>query len=357
MDEKNELAQKKIRQTINSLESAGQAMEQNLTSILDDPDSKEVARLLLAAGACCDERIDSKTFDPETNWQAFQKKSMPKRKSSYVLFGSVAVLLVLVALSIFIRRPQHTVTLFAATQGAKGITLTCGHLAPITITDELIDLTHAKFNMSQDYTIETTAGCEILIILPDSSTVRLNSLSKLYYHPTSQERFVTLTGEAYFNVHKTPNRPFLIRTREVTAKVLGTSFNIRDYDQERLQILLVHGSLSIETKNTPLKTIMRPGEEADIQADGQVQIKKSDSTHSALWTQGYFMFDDSPLSDIMRELGRSYNLTIKAFNDKVTDKRFHFKCKRSLGIDRIIEMLNEQGEFKISRKGNTVFIE
>lgn len=321
-----------------------------------DMESADAKKLLFTAGACCDERIGPDTFDPEKNWKRFKRKSMFRRKISYTFSGAVATILLLIALGIYMGKSRQTITLFAATQAKPEITLQYGPHSPLVISSGLIDLTRPEYDPSQQYIIETPAGAEIQICLPDSSSVRLNAQSKLTYRQTPRERSVSLSGEGYFHVRKAPARPFLIQTGDVIAKVLGTSFNIRNYEQEQLQISLINGSLSIETRHAPRETVMKPGEEADLLKDGQFRIKQTDTTRPPSWTEGYFSFDNAPLSDIMRELGRSYNLTVKTLNTQVTAKRFHFKCKRSLEIDRIIDMLNEQGAFKVVRKENTIFI-
>ncbi|WDF67562.1 FecR domain-containing protein [Sphingobacterium oryzagri] len=103
------------------------------------------------------------------------------------------------------------------------------------------------------------------VVLEDGTKITLNASSKLIYPKSFKDadrREVTLTGEAYFDVAKNPNKPFLIHTPRMEIRVLGTSFNVRDYQNEQqAATALVHGRVEIwEAGKTTEKFILKPQE-------------------------------------------------------------------------------------------------
>ena len=74
------------------------------------------------------------------------------------------------------------------------------------------------------------------------------------------------------------------------------------------------------------------------------------------WQEGFFYFDDQPLSEIMQSLGRWYNVSVVFANRKAMDYRFHFLCDRNGDIDHAITLLNRMKKLSVTRQGNTVVV-
>ena len=225
----------------------------------------------------------------------------------------------------------------------------------VIVKDEL-NLLDAAYQGKDHYTIETPSGKNLRVILPDSSQVLLNAHSRLSY-TQKEERLATLEGEAYFEVRKDKEHPFVVQAGTARACVLGTSFNIRHYEQEQIHITLLTGSLAIESEATNNPEIMKPGDDASLLEDGQFIIQKKGETARPMWTSGYFSFDDAPLSEVLCELGRWYNINVTVLHPEATTRNLHFKCKRSLELDDILEILNELGGFRLVKKENTIFVQ
>ena len=205
----------------------------------------------------------------------------------------------------------------------------------------------------------TPYGTWSVVNLPDGSKVWLNAGSSLKY-PTQfndKQRVVSMQGEAYFEVRKDSEHPFVVQAGTARACVLGTSFNIRHYEQEQIHITLLTGSLAVESEATENPEIMKPGDDASLQEDGKVIIQEKGETARPMWTSGYFSFDDAPLSEVLCELGRWYNINVTVLHPEATTRNLHFKCKRSLELDDILEILNELGGFRLVKKENTIFVQ
>lgn len=115
--------------------------------------------------------------------------------------------------------------------------------------------------------INTRNGSKTSLVLPDGTKVWLNSGSQLRYDKQygSKLREVSLTGEAYFDVVKNPDLPFVIHTNRMDIKVLGTAFNVKCYPGEKTtETSLIHGSIEVTLKDRQEKIRLKPNEKLVI---------------------------------------------------------------------------------------------
>lgn len=112
--------------------------------------------------------------------------------------------------------------------------------------------------------VSTKYGSRTKLVLPDGTQVWLNAGSKLSYDKTygNTIREVSLSGEAYFDVEKNPEHPFVIHTGSINIKVLGTAFNVKSFPGEKnTETSLIRGSIEVTFKNRPSeKIILKPNE-------------------------------------------------------------------------------------------------
>jgi ferric-dicitrate binding protein FerR (iron transport regulator) len=197
--------------------------------------------------------------------------------------------------------------------------------------------------------VSTKNGSRTKIQLPDGTSVWLNSSSKLVYDNThfgTGIREVSLTGEAYFDVVKNPNKPFVIHTAKMDIRVLGTAFNVKCYPGEKTtETSLIRGSVEVTLKDRQEKIIMKPNEKLilnndDIKPVKQLLAKSKQATiiekvnpiielsHLTLypkdssivetgWVENRLIFSDEKLDDIAKKMERWYGVTIIISNDRL----------------------------------------
>lgn len=193
----------------------------------------------------------------------------------------------------------------------------------------------------------TEKGSKTTLSLPDGTKVWLNSDSKLTYKESFGKtiREVTLEGEAYFDVIKDNNRPFIVQTKAIDIKVLGTAFNVKAYpDELNTQTTLLRGSVEVIFKKQGHdKILLKPNEKLIVQNryaisdSSDKSIKQmpvitllkteetaSDSTVAEIkWTKNQLVFEDEKLTDIISMLERWYNVEIIVQREIPADKRFN----------------------------------
>ena len=162
--------------------------------------------------------------------------------------------------------------------------------------------------------IKALAWTRAQFSLPDGTTGWLNSNSSIKYNGNfNSDRNVTLTGEAYFDVHKDTKRPFKVNTNEVIITVLGTRFNIASYENEKnVEVVLEEGKLICTDKDMNKSYIMKPNDL--IVYDKTLKDFSTEEVEPQKylsWTEGKLVFRNDPLDVIARRLERWYNVDVK----------------------------------------------
>ncbi|MBC9930175.1 FecR family protein [Chitinophaga qingshengii] len=211
-------------------------------------------------------------------------------------------------------------------------------------------------------TLQTPYGGQYQITLQDGTKVWLNAGSSLRY-PTSfsgNERTVILNGEAYFEVAKDKARPFLVSVNAgaetpMTVQVLGTHFNIHAYaDEQRNIVTLLEGAVKVGYGEN--NRVLAPGKEAILnKTSGKLQLQEGDTEAAVAWKNGYFLFNNENVADIMKQISRWYDVEI-SYQGDVSRKAIGGSLSRSKNVTEVLNMLELTGtvHFKIEGRRITV---
>jgi len=159
-------------------------------------------------------------------------------------------------------------------------------------------------------TRQTELGGFERTLLPDGSTVLLNTNSAIHVHFSRQLREVTLTrGEALFTVAHTEGRPFSVTVAGTVVRALGTSFAVRQAESGGIEVLVSRGRVSVTPHSSALRLMLTEGDDARIDATGDAAIGRLDPTdidHRLAWTRGQIWLNETALTDAIAEFNR-YN--------------------------------------------------
>ncbi|WP_114936714.1 FecR family protein [Mucilaginibacter endophyticus] len=225
------------------------------------------------------------------------------------------------------------------------------------VYDVLPNATHAGVNAVLYNTLTIPPGGQYQVVLPDGTQVWLNSSSSLSYPTefTGNSRTVKLTGEAYFEVAKNKDKPFYVEMNNVQVKVLGTHFNISAYsDDKDLTTTLLEGSVQISKSGS--LALLKPGQQAVISSNANaIAVSKANLNQAMAWKNGYFMFNDDNIVDIMKKVSRWYDADIE-YQGNFANQRFGGTFTRSKSITDLLKSLEQIGNvhFKITGRRITV---
>ena len=214
-------------------------------------------------------------------------------------------------------------------------------------------------------TISTPMGGKFKVILPDGSLVLLNAASTLKYPVRFDEKLrkVSFTGEAYFEIAKLEDKrkkrvPFYVYSNDQIVEVLGTHFNINSYDNEEYsKTTLLEGSVKIinEKSAAPAK-ILKPGQQAVIKrGDVQTKIMIADEAQALAWKDGYFLFKNTNIKDVVNELERWYNVDIQ-YEDEMEFENITGYISRNVKISSVLKMLQLSGIVNYEISGSKIII-
>lgn len=200
-------------------------------------------------------------------------------------------------------------------------------------------------------------GGEYQIVLADGTRVWLNSATKLIFPQnfTGKERRVMLSGEAFFDVARDENKPFIVETSRMDVKVLGTRFNVNAYtDNEVVSTTLVDGSVEVASGTQKPITLV-PGEQAYGEA-GELEKREVNIRLYTSWIDGRFMFNNVELEEIAKQISRWYDVEIFFTNENVKRTRFTGGMVKFKPLDDLIRMIESTSPVRFSVKGKTIVI-
>ncbi|MBO9633657.1 MAG: FecR domain-containing protein [Chitinophagaceae bacterium] len=236
-----------------------------------------------------------------------------------------------------------------------GLLATQGHTAVLIRNGKLVYDVTSKSKEAFVNTMTTPKGRTYQLVLPDGSLVWLNAASSITYPTefTGTERTVSITGEAYFEIAANRSKPFRVKANDMNVDVLGTSFNINSYPDERdIKTTLLEGAVKI-SKNGKTE-LLRPGQQAIIAGENLEVMNHIEIDQVMAWKKGLFNFDRLSLPSILNQLARWYDVDIR-YEGAIPEGRFRGKVNRDMSLDLVLEVLKDVG-VKFRMEGRTLVV-
>ena len=207
--------------------------------------------------------------------------------------------------------------------------------------------------------LEVPRGGEYKVRLADGTLVYLNSATRMKYPVKfdEKERKVYLSGEAYFEVAKDPERPFFVEMEGVEVRVYGTSFNVNTHQKGNIQTVLVKGSIGVKVLSSGMESMIRPGQMAEFkQGNTKVDVKDVNVAVYTDWKDGIFRFENQRLEDILTVLSNWYDVDV--FYQTVSVKELHFSgyMERYKDVSVILEAITLSTGVTFSIQGKTIIV-
>lgn len=316
--------------------------------------------------------------------QVFADSGLPSHSSSrwkYAITAAAAVLLVSTAIYFYQKSPSSA-EISTTEQYADGNNLPPTNGAVIILSDkQIINLENrtsfdskelikaiASNSNEDNLTLDADESGEFAlnqlyvpkgklfeILLEDGTEVWINADTKLDFPSkfAKNERKVYLEGEAYFDVEKEVDRPFIVRTKQQSIQVLGTEFNVNSYPEREAEMTtLYQGSVEIITNETPNKNVLFPGDEARVKA-GMLTIRNVGEANVPGWKQKVFVFENEPLSSILMKVSRWYDVDVSDLSN-LPSKRLSGKIRTEADLLETLEIINLASGLKLQVKENKI---
>ncbi|MCL6268217.1 FecR family protein [Flagellimonas myxillae] len=206
-------------------------------------------------------------------------------------------------------------------------------------------------------------GKKFDLVLSDGTTVKLNAGSTIKYpiqFINGLDREVEIWGEAYFDVTKDENHPFLVNANNIQVEVLGTKFNVSSYpEDEDISTVLVEGSVKLSAKNTVEmrgSLVIKPNQKASLnKSTAQMTVTEVDTDIYTSWINGRIVFKNCPFKNIRKKLERRYNVSI-INNNASLDEKFYNASFDIETIEEVMEAFKENYAIDYTISNNHIII-
>lgn len=216
----------------------------------------------------------------------------------------------------------------------------------------------AENKLPEFNTVSTPRGGQYQVMLADGTHVWLNAASSIRFPQAfnGPQRLVELSGEAYFEVAKDKSRPFIVQANGTKVQVFGTHFNVNAYpDNNNVTTTLLEGSVQMSNNNQA--TMLVPGERGvSTTSGGSISVSRADIQQAIAWKNGYFMFHDLSIVEVMKQVSRWYDVDIEYKDEDVKNKEFGGIISRYKSITELLDNMQLTGSAHYKIEGRRVII-
>lgn len=262
-----------------------------------------------------------------------------------------------------IAAPVHNKATLTVANGTTIVLDTLAMGASVANANKITEGTIAYSDRSADieyHTLSVPAGSRPMQLqLADGTRMWLNVGSSVTYPTrfTGNERSVTLSGEAYFEVARNIQMKFVVNTGKTITEVLGTHFNVNSYANETAtRITLLEGKVKVGSAGTNFSQVLTPGQQAQVMPGSEklTVINGVDTEEVMAWKNGIFHFQKSDLPSIMRQVSRWYDMDI-IFETEINAK-FGGSIPMNVNLSQLLSMLETTGHVHFKIEGKTITV-
>lgn len=205
-------------------------------------------------------------------------------------------------------------------------------------------------------TIAIPRGGKYQVKLPDGTWVWLNSESTLTYPEafSGATRLVELKGEAYFEVAPNKEMPFIVKTTAINVEVLGTHFNVSAYPGNAgPKTTLLEGAVKLRD-GAYRSVVLKPGEQG-VAISGGISVAKVKVREVVAWKDGYFVFRENTIQEIMEQIARWYDVDIE-YRGKTNENVFGAVYSKNKELSELLKALEQTGLVHFKIEGRRIIV-
>ncbi len=205
-------------------------------------------------------------------------------------------------------------------------------------------------------TLEVPRGMQYDLVLSDGTKVWLNSDTRLRFPTTfpKSERRVYIEGEAYFEVARNEDKPFVVDIGSQSVTVLGTAFNVNAYEYNP-SILTTLFSGSVKVNGGQVEQLLTPGQQASLdKATGAIQIREVDLSDALAWRVNIIHLEKRTLGEIISYMSKIYDVEFRFVDESARNIRFRGNVTRSDDVFSVLDRIGEVGNVRFNYNGNEI---
>lgn len=207
----------------------------------------------------------------------------------------------------------------------------------------------------RNVSVVTPVGGQYKVILPDGTQAWLNALSTLSFPSAfdQEERKIKVSGEVYLDVVENAEVPFIVETSNQRIQVLGTSFNIHEYEGDNeSQTTLAEGSLLVMHVHSKKTVRLKPGQQAKIKDNKTIEVEKVNAEETSSWKEGLYVVNDETLNQYAKKIERWYGVEVDMGTHG--NKRFSTLIPRDAQLLTVLEAIELKSGVQFQIEGRRI---
>lgn len=229
------------------------------------------------------------------------------------------------------------------------------------VTEDAMDgLSHMEVTElmadAYDEEVEVPVGEKMTLLLADGTKIVANSRTIVRYPKRFDGdcREVYVKGEAYFDVAHDTEHPFLVHSDNFRVKVLGTRFNVNNYDTSDSQVVLVQGAVELKTTNND-RVRMKPNELVNLQEGSFAEKRTVNTDEYTCWMQGMINLDGESVESVAQRLSHYYGVTI-LFDDGMSADKIYGKLMLGAHVSEALQAIETMTRTRMEIRGDTIYL-
>ena len=219
------------------------------------------------------------------------------------------------------------------------------------------------FYISQDVKmiqVITSSNQQKQCALSDGTTILLNSCTKVTYPSEFKDsvRVVTLVGEAYFSVASDTAKPFIVKTKDLSVRVLGTQFNISAYPSDDRTIATLNSGkiqVDIQSEKADSRYILKPNQEIVFNKIDKSVLINTVTGENIGWKEGSLVFQDATFNDIVNTIERRFGVTVEYDKQRFSNMPYTLKFINNESLEDVLDILQDVvGGFEYKKEDSKI---
>ncbi len=329
-------------------------------------------------------RVNEKVFNTELAWQQVRRQTIDKKTRfnlpTWTQYAAIVAIIFSMGLFFFPKDTQAPIITKVSMEKFNQPTLLLDNGETITLNEESFSIhdkhviikNNAKNGLvyesgKEAQPAETIKNNHLIIpkgktyqvSLSDGTRIWLNAETEIIYPTqfTGDKREVTLIGEAFFEVAKNKEIPFIVNANGMEVTVLGTSFNVSCYKTDNtLTTTLIEGSVSVKVNNDKTQTIT-PSEQFTYNKQTDFSCTQIVNTESVTsWIDGKYIFKEATLETIIKKLQRWHDFSVHYAEENLKYNRYSLTVERATDLDKLLEIISYTSNVKLERVNHIINI-
>lgn len=222
------------------------------------------------------------------------------------------------------------------------------------------------YMMMKDYnqgevlqTLTVNEGERAQLTLADGTQIWLNANTVISYPDNfnRRNRSVNLKGEAYFKVAKNKDLPFIVNAENIDVKVLGTEFNVKAYnDENTIEVQVTEGKVQVYKDDADSAYYLTANEMISFDKSNSLFTEAGFDASAENWREGKYVFNNKPLSLIIKQLERIYAVHFIVNDTRLLDEIYYGEVNVNDPITKIMEIISINGRFNYAINDKQIII-